>query len=222
MLGAIEQKIKDMKRSKCEQKNYSNTRNNINDCYSNDLSNTYLPTQEELYVETIYLNRGSVKIGTLKDEIEYTITKGIRTDSSTILPYSQANQTDNSIGLNFSIEGTDPFRDIRQEFQDKINTIRKNPTQQNVDIGLLFIKTWRERISKIVDENLALIRLQHKGITDAFEEEVNYYNNELNSVAYSYTLRYKKDSYTLEEAKTELEKKDVSNEEFLVTSDDQI
>ena len=35
----------------------------------------------------------------------------------------------------------------------------------------------------------------------------------------SYTLRYKKDSYTLEEAKTELEKKDISNEEFLVTMD---
>lgn len=37
----------------------------------------------------------------------------------------------------------------------------------------------------------------------------------------SYTLRYKKDSYTLEEARAELEKKETSNEEFLVTMNDE-
>lgn len=73
MLGAIDQKIKDMKRNKCSSIIDRNTTNSINDCYSNDLSNKYLPTQEELYAEMVYLNRGSVKIGTLKDEIEYKV-----------------------------------------------------------------------------------------------------------------------------------------------------
>jgi hypothetical protein len=73
MLGAIEQKIKDMKQRKCYSDMDRKTTNGSTDCYSNDLSNKYLPTQEELYAETIYLNRGSVKIGTLKDEIEYTL-----------------------------------------------------------------------------------------------------------------------------------------------------
>ncbi len=76
MIGAIEQKIKELKRRKCEEKNRGNysTRMNTNDCYSNTLSNIYLPTQEELYAETIYLNRGSVKIESLKNEFDYTIT----------------------------------------------------------------------------------------------------------------------------------------------------
>jgi hypothetical protein len=73
MLGAIEQKIKDMKRNKCYSDMDRSITNSTNDCYSNDLSNKYLPTQEELYAETVYLNRVSVKIESLKDEIEYKV-----------------------------------------------------------------------------------------------------------------------------------------------------
>lgn len=66
MLGAIEQKIKDMKRNNCQKSQGTN-------CYNANLSNIYLPTVEELNAETIYLNGSSVKISNLKDEFEYSI-----------------------------------------------------------------------------------------------------------------------------------------------------
>lgn len=74
LLGAIEQKIKEMKRNTCYKTIDRSTTNSINECYSNDLLNMYLPTPEELYAETIYLNRGSVRIESLKNEIEYVVT----------------------------------------------------------------------------------------------------------------------------------------------------
>jgi len=67
MLGVIEQKIKDIKRNNCQKKEDISSI-----CYNDTVSNIYLPTLEELYSETIYLNRESVKIQTLKDEFEYT------------------------------------------------------------------------------------------------------------------------------------------------------
>lgn len=49
MLGAIDTKIQELKRQKCQRaEDYSN-------CYNN-ISNVYLPTPEELYDEMIYLN----------------------------------------------------------------------------------------------------------------------------------------------------------------------
>lgn len=71
MLSAIEAKIKDIKRRKCQEDN----KNDYNACpWNGDVSNKYLPTQAELYKEIIYLNQGSVKIESLKDDIEYTVS----------------------------------------------------------------------------------------------------------------------------------------------------
>jgi hypothetical protein len=63
-----------MKRNKCQIVNPF-------DCSSGEVSNIYLPTSEELSAETIYLNRGSVKIESLKDEIEYNTKRTIETQN---------------------------------------------------------------------------------------------------------------------------------------------
>lgn len=76
MIGAIESKIREMKRDTCQE--WSDI-----DCYSSDLSNTYLPSPDELYAETIYLNRESVQIESLKDEIEYSVKKSIKVQDFT-------------------------------------------------------------------------------------------------------------------------------------------
>ena len=74
MLGAIEQKIQEMKRTKCQKENTENDSYTL--CpWNGVISNKYSPTQDELYTQTIYLNRGSVKIESLKDEIEYVVQK---------------------------------------------------------------------------------------------------------------------------------------------------
>ncbi len=132
MLGAIKQKIKDIKHDNCQK---NNSENDIYDScpWNEDISNIYLPTPEELYRETIYLNGDTVKIEDIKDEIVYQV-----------------------------------------EFQEK-----------------------KASTGSISEKNI-----QKKQI----------------SVPHSYTLKYKKSSYTLEEAKANLEKKALSKEEFLVTS----
>ncbi len=133
MLWAIEQKVKDLKRQNCQKVNQLSDSYTL--CpYNGDISNQYLPTQDELFAETIYLNRGSVKISSLKDEFEYTI----------------------------------------------------NTTIENQKIT--------SNSGEIITQNTSVIS--------------------------GYTLRYKKDSYTLEEAKAELEKKTTPTEEFLLTSND--
>ena len=132
MLGAIEQKIKDLKRTKCQKQNSGNDSYTL--CpWSGEISNIYLPTPDELYAETIYLNRESVKIENLKDQFEYIIKKSVENPKT----------TDNS--------GEIMYQDI-------------------------FLKD-------------------------------------------TYTLRYKKDSYMLEEAKAELEKKETATGEYLVMQD---
>lgn len=75
MLSAIEQKIKDMKRNKCTRIS-AGTNTSITCPWNGDISNMYLPTPEELFAETIFLNGNSVKISSLKDEIEYTLQMG--------------------------------------------------------------------------------------------------------------------------------------------------
>jgi hypothetical protein len=75
MLGAIEVKIKEIKRTKCQEEN-QNTGYDYNGdkCpWNGEISNQYLPTKEELMKETIYLNSSSIKIESIKDEFKYTI-----------------------------------------------------------------------------------------------------------------------------------------------------
>lgn len=84
MLGAIEQKIKDLKRQKCQKIQGKN-------CYDSNLSNIYLPTAEELNAEIIYLNGSSVKISSLKDEFEYVVQRDSNDQSLLNPPQNQGN-----------------------------------------------------------------------------------------------------------------------------------
>ena len=72
MLGAIEQKIKDIQYVNCQKNNTGS--DTYATCPSNGgVSNIYLPAPEELYRETIYLNGENLKIGDIKDEILYQV-----------------------------------------------------------------------------------------------------------------------------------------------------
>jgi hypothetical protein len=75
MLSAIEQKIKDMKSTKCQKLNQSQSYSyDSTKCvWNGDISNKYLPTLEELLAESIYLNGSMVNIASVKDEFEYKI-----------------------------------------------------------------------------------------------------------------------------------------------------
>jgi hypothetical protein len=49
--------------------------NRSNNCpWNGAIPDIYLPTPDELYAESIFLNGNSIKIGTLKDEIEYSVS----------------------------------------------------------------------------------------------------------------------------------------------------
>jgi hypothetical protein len=76
MLGAIEGKIKEMKRTKCQQQSQNSSFNdNPTECpWNGEISNKYLPSEEELMKETIYLNGSSVKIESIKDDFIYSIS----------------------------------------------------------------------------------------------------------------------------------------------------
>ncbi len=259
MLGAIEQKIKDMKRSKCQKENSGNDSYKI--CpWNGDISNMYLPTQEELYAETIYLNRGSVKIGNLKDEIEYGITGIIPTSRTYNIPsYPNAAELDWLLEQlrtfewiwYVMIQGTmmkteEWYMDSNKKMHTKfiswtstriasdapyrywdyvINTIRDPGVQSKTVKDVQRYDIWVS-----IDTNYGT-DLQGNQITpdwgylqvynrfrNLLKQEIQYYVDELKKEDtdqwknITYTLRYKKDSYSLEEARVELEKNDKKTE----------
>ncbi|MBP9811783.1 hypothetical protein KBC86_00260, partial [Candidatus Gracilibacteria bacterium] len=79
MLSALEQKIKDMKRTKCQKQNQSQSYSyDSTKCpWTGEISNQYLPTLEELSAESIYVNGRMVKIESIKDEFEYEIVEEV-------------------------------------------------------------------------------------------------------------------------------------------------
>lgn len=84
MLGAIDQKIKDMKRTNCQNANQGYDSYTL--CpWNGEVSNIYLPTAEELIQQMIYVNRQSVKIESVKDEFIYSIIGASLRPSSTIV-----------------------------------------------------------------------------------------------------------------------------------------
>jgi hypothetical protein len=90
MLGAIDSKIKDMKRQKCQSVNSGGDSYTL--CpWNGDISNEYLPTLDELLTEDIYLNRGQVKIESIKDEFEYSVQVGPMISSA--LKAKKSNET---------------------------------------------------------------------------------------------------------------------------------
>ncbi len=222
MMGSLENKIKEMKRKKCQNESRNN-RSMSNDCYSNDISNIYLPTQDELYNETIYLNRGSVKIGSLKDEIEYKISWNTSTFTEMVANFPNKNNvtifTDNVL-LEKTLEQSVTSKDLSIKsnvvisYLEEVKNVRVSPTLFNIGSTLLILE--RESTKSGITTN-------EQTLISWLKNEMEYYKKELQKIAetMSYILRYKKENFTLEEAKIELEEKETSNEEFLVTMNDE-
>lgn len=66
MLGAIDEKIREISMKKCRELK------DFNECDSDNVNN-YLPSTQELYDEEIYFNGKSITIKDLKDEFNYEI-----------------------------------------------------------------------------------------------------------------------------------------------------
>jgi hypothetical protein len=180
LLGALEQKIQDLKRRKC-QKEYNVSSDFDSACpWNGDISNRYLPTEDELYVETIYLNRGPVKVKDVKDEFEYTVEVIKVIDASSPTDRIQTDDGTRSI-LEIYFDGAK-----MSESQDITKTDAQNSCNgnKNANPDKYIMCTWDGKILSI--ENV----IQN---SEPLTEK-------------KYTLKYKKDSYTLEEAKAELGK----------------
>ncbi len=223
MITAIEQKIKDLKRQKCQKENSGNDSSTL--CpWSWEISNRYLPTPEELYQETIYLNRGSVKIESLKDEFEYVITWGkpaldiqamnallsysIKIDRKFVNKYYKDS-------LSWDISGA-TADEIKRYFPDGIVDINKLDRVrfwiQNILLDITTITDlWSVPSRKEVDKALYAIgtskNILSMPIVSAVDNVMNSLRAYQDESSGTYTLNYKKNTYTLAEAKAELEKK---------------
>ncbi len=215
MLAVIKQKITDLKRIKCQREN----NNSYTICsWSSEISNTYLPTPEELYAESIYLNGSQVRIESVKDEFSYEIIQKNGVTDTSITAYPRASQTDSAIGANSLLGDNDPFLETRKEFQSNINTLRATPNQDNVDALTTYVRMWNMKIANNTSPDQYSIRSQLQSMTNALATEVSYYRDQINPITYIYTLNYKKNTYTLDEAKAEIEKKQPIDTTTIFTS----
>ncbi|GAB0174966.1 MAG: hypothetical protein HHAS10_08450 [Candidatus Altimarinota bacterium] len=213
MLGAIEQKIKDMKRSKCQKEIQSQNYNAINSkCpWTGEISNRYLPTLEELLGENIYYNGRSVSIKNIKDQFEYSISGSISVIDREVTQYD----------YNKNIM---PFYDnLPGEGEVFSGGSGEAPGVKRVASNMSFLES--KGISLVASPSIAksneLLDLVNqelmyshdestKAYLNALKEMGTYYINEFQKdtlLEPTYTLRLLKNSYTLEEAKAELEKK---------------
>lgn len=186
-----------------------------------NLSNVYLPTVDELNAETIYLNGNSVKVSDLKDEFEYVLSGVINTPSVQLVnQYPHRNEID-TLFQELSASG------YVFPYQVTIQSVRKNPTIIGSQSATSTLKGYRSqainrRSSSLFSGSTWVPDLQVElSFIDELIAELDYYHTELQNRGsnISYTLRYKKDSYTLEEAKAEIERKANLTDVFLVTQD---
>ncbi|NRH20471.1 hypothetical protein HOO68_00295 [Candidatus Gracilibacteria bacterium] len=242
MLGVIDQKIKELKRNNCLKKE---TINSI--CYTDTISNLYLPTLEELNKETIYLNRNFVNIKTLKDEFEY-ITKGLEAAKSIAdefvmtsagqkgtLPCILEDATDKDcidvLGALKELEtkALIPYLLKNKKYPNTLDQIVTDVP--NKLLKIISTNFSYKRISELGNEDYEIRYIGHGSmpyvgtIVAQSQGDINLKkDNSISSkksVSFeepTYILRYKKNTYTLEEAKKEIEKQDSSAEEFLVKS----
>ncbi len=202
MLGAIETKIQEMKRQNCNSKNTVNT---YLACPYEKISNIYLPTPEELTLETIYLNGLSVKIATLTGEIDYQISWNL-TQATKI-----TNQFPNPVDINIFLDTILPYptlNNYRASFLN-IEKIRDTPNLYDIDSTISFLDrilatakqdnliNKNEQVSRTINDMVRLL------------DEMTFYKKEFqkNVENISYTLSYKKNNFTLVEAQAELDKK---------------
>jgi hypothetical protein len=208
MLGAIENKIKEIKRNKCQRENTWNNSNDI--CpWNGEISNLYLPTPDELYKETVYLNQSAVKIWDLKDEFEYTVIFK-ESDSPRVSQDPQEPMTLDSILSLIPKES-------RNHRLVTIKLIQINGASSIDEKESIF---WEILLSIENDDLISLSNKQEiKNKLSTFVLAHQWESKKTWPVSDSYTLQYKKNLFTLEEAKREIEKKTIStNTTFLYST----
>lgn len=187
MLSAIETKIGELKSSRCQKLKRQ-------DCYKRPLSNVYLPEPDELAAESIYWNRNLVKIWTLTDEFVYSIDRDPR-DASFLNPPPPPE--DIPVYTADFLTGTGDY------FWYRDNTV--------------FISTLATDYPSALTNCRIIARTNPNTSIRCTWKWVDIYKRSLPSVSQNiqsnttYTLRYKKESYTLEEAKAELQKSPLDN-----------
>ena len=224
MLSAIEQKIKDMKRTKCQKQNQSQSYSyDSTKCpWSGEISNKYLPTLEELSTETIYVNGRSVSIASVKDEFEYKVHLSQKKVS--MVPYPQEDSitsllekirdeinalgSDYSQGLSWALS----YNEFYLKFYLPILNMRESPSIDVISIAEDTIKNRFQNSAKN-NEYYRYYWYQQAFFTQALEE-INHYKNLLMTEGddSTYDLHYLVNNYSLEEAKAELEKKQTQSE----------
>ncbi len=209
MLTAIESKIKELKQTKCRNQNPGS--NGYTTCYSENISNRYLPTPEELYKEAIYVNRSMVKIEDLKDEFDYTISWSLSQADWKLadrFPYKSTvdTYTDNLINeklWQISTDDDSSTENASLEYMELIEKIRENPRLQDIASAKLVLDKASQN---------STLSSEERNLISWLKEEMKFYEDELNKMdsGITYELKYKKTTYTLEEARQEIDKKAVT------------
>ncbi len=221
MLGAIDLKIQELKLRKCRKEN-GGIDTSKKCAVWNDLSNHYLPTRDELLGEMIFLNGASVKIDSIQDEFEYTISGSIDVYTKIIYPKLPELEL-----LYKKIE------DEQKEIESKggilwawtasiANSLYSQQKQINNYLSFESVKNGLESIER---QSSSDFTSSERDLILAIRDELNYFQSELErkELNITYTLSYKKDTFTLEEAKDTLEKKllfsEIQNESDCVKTD---
>lgn len=195
LLGAVDRKIIELKRSKCQKENTGN--DSYSSCpWSGEISNRYLPTLEELLGEVIYLNGDSVKLESMKDEFDYTV---IFAEQAALGP--QATPVPLSTDSILTLIPTESA--YYEAIKTRLLQLQSPSIPADVSNNIRIILLFTENDSLITPTNKIAI----KKFLDDFTSKNQESTTPVGPISESYTLTYKKTSYTLEEAKQQLEKK---------------
>ncbi|MBP9779530.1 hypothetical protein KBD33_02800 [Candidatus Gracilibacteria bacterium] len=196
LLGAIERKIIELKYTKCQKENTGNNSYDICPPWSGGISNQYLPTLEELLREVIYLDGDSVKLESMKDEFDYTVTF---VEQAALGP--QATPVLLSTDSILALIPTESA--YYQAIKTRLVQLQSPSIPADVSNNIRIILLFTENDSLITPSNKIAI----KKLIDDFTSKSQESATPVGPISESYTLTYKKNSYTLEEAKKLLEKK---------------
>lgn len=194
LLGAIDKKIKDLQQRNC----MKNSQSNSDNCYDTDIDAKYLPSPDELLSESIFLNGSSVVLSSLKNEFEYALQMGtptIQTETVQSTGSTQKAVYKGYLNGNMFIMTSDST--LAQARENCELNAKNNP-------GKSIRCTWDEK-----DIN-------------TYPLQVSYTTSKLVQHILSYTLKYKKEYYTLAEAREFVDKKQEQVENSVYLSDTQM
>ncbi len=172
--------------------------------------------------ESIYFSRNSVQIQSIMDEIGYVIIGAATQSTSSIVENYPDRFMLNGLEstlieekrIAFSNNASDEVINMNYlTYLENIRDLRKNPTLVSIKKSLSILATNSQRSNLSNNE---------KKLIEGLIQELNSYEETLTKIGnnITYTLQYKKDSFTLEEAKKEIERKptEVSNGVYMSLS----